>query len=390
MNNKQGSNSVQATVQNSIQNQQMFYDDEINLAELFKTLWDGKWKILLTALLFMLSTFIFIKISKQPFEATTSIKPLNSTDMREYQSSNDFGFFEVDSNLLLRLFIEKITDKKILKEVVQSNQLIDKNEYKDAELYEKAVNDFIQSIKIIEPSNINGKTKGEIQKYWTINAEYWDEDKWRNLLEDTYKNINLDIKNEIQLRFDKKIEIVKKSNEFKIRDLDMEIKNKLNDYDRIVKERVAFLNEQGVIARKLGITKNTIETQSFSSQNAFITNIKSDFPFYLRGYEAIEQEIELIQNRKDKTEFIAGLMELENKKRDILQDLTIERAINLFKTTPIQSSSFNAVKTFSYETNFKFKYKVPLMLFISLIIGVIFGIFYVLIANSIRKNELEK
>ena len=170
----------------------------------------------------------------------------------------------------------------------------------------------------------------------------------------------------------------------------MEIKNKLNDYDRIIKERVAFLNEQGVIARKLGITKNAIETQSFSSQNASIANIKSDFPFYLRGYEAIEQEIELIQNRKDKTEFIAGLMELENKKRDILQDLTIERAINLFKTTPIQSSSFNAVKTFSYETNFKFKYKVPLMLFISLIIGVIFGIFYVLIANSIRKNELEK
>ena len=46
-----------------------------------------------------------------------------------------------------------------------------------------------------------------------------------------------------------------------------------------------------------------------------VANVKSDTPFYLRGYEAIEKEIELIESREEVSAFVDGLLKLEQEKR---------------------------------------------------------------------------
>ena len=40
--------------------------------------------------------------------------------------------------------------------------------------------------------------------------------------------------------------------------------------------------------------------QSFGGKNGVVTNLKTDTLFYLRGYEAIEKEIALIEVRENK------------------------------------------------------------------------------------------
>ena len=45
----------------------------------------------------------------------------------------------------------------------------------------------------------------------------------------------------------------------------------------------------------------------FDTQNTVVTNFKTDTPFYLRGYEAIEEKINLIKGRKDKSSFMKDL-----------------------------------------------------------------------------------
>ena len=94
-------------------------------------------------------------------------------------------------------------------------------------------------------------------------------------------------------------------------------------------------SSQVAIAKKLGIDKNTIEVQTFGSQNALLSNVKTDSPFYLRGYEAIDKEIELILKRFDKKPFIDGLFELEKLKRTLIQKKTLERIEVFYKTTPL-------------------------------------------------------
>ena len=80
------------------------------------------------------------------------------------------------------------------------------------------------------------------------------------------------------------------------------IRTHLNHFIEYVGE-----NEKAAIARKLDVKKNTIEPQIFDTQNTVVTNFKTDTPFYLRGYEAIEEKINLIKGRKDKSSFMKDL-----------------------------------------------------------------------------------
>ena len=88
---------------------------------------------------------------------------------------------------------------------------------------------------------------------------------------------------------------------------------------------MAYLSEQAAIARKLNLAK-PIEAQIHSGTNNLVTNIEPDIPFYLRGYEAIEEEIALIKTRSNEKLFVTGLLELEAEQRSLKQDQTLQRA----------------------------------------------------------------
>ena len=246
--------------------------------------------------------------------------------------------------------------------------------------------------------------------------------------------------------FDKEMEEFEQNHRFNIEDVTTQIANALADYERKTANRLAFLREQAAIARKLGVSKNTIEAQMFNAQNGVVANVKTDTPFYLRGYEAIEKEIELIETREDTRAFVTGLFELEQKKRELEQDKTLqraelkkayedgllelekqkrkveqdrtlqrveknkayldslielekkerqieqnkrlERAESLFNSTPIVSTDdFSAVSVTVDATAFETKSKKMLMLALAVVIGGMIGVMYVLISNAVRNRR---
>ena len=120
---------------------------------------------------------------------------------------------------------------------------------------------------------------------------------------------------------------------------------------------------------------------------------KTDNPFYLRGYEAIEKEIELIETREDIKAFIPGLLKLEQKKRSFEQDKIFERADSLFATTPIMNTDeFSATSVTIGATEFESQHKRIMMLVMAVVVGGIVGAIYVLISDAIskRKERLSK
>ena len=172
--------------------------------------------------------------------------------------------------------------------------------------------------------------------------------------------------------------------------MSLQIENLISDYDRQTSDRILYLKEQSQIAKKLGIAKNTIEVQTFGNQNALLSNVKTDSPFYLRGYEAIDEEIDLMNSRTDKSAFIDGLFALEKKKRSIQQDKTLERAELLFSSTPIgDNETFFAAllkissTKFTYNNNKK-------ILFLGILIGLIIGVFYVFVTNAIHSQVIAR
>lgn len=368
------------------------YDDEIDLVELFTTVWQGKWQIISFVFVFVLGVIGFNFTQPAPsFTATTEIKPISSIDADLYRASNAVGFFEITPSLLQALYIEQLDGRVLLESAIKKFELLDKEKFKTDELYNEAVIELAASVSLLAPVNVDGAEKGEVRRYWTISAEYNNEEKWKAVLAAVSAGATEQVRTALLSRFQTSVEVAKQKLMFDIEDIQTKIKNAEQDYNREVKDRLAFLREQAAIARKLGVSKNTIEAQMFSSQNSVVANVKTDTPFYLRGYEAIEKEIELLESRNDSESFIKGLVELEKKERELQQDKTLQRAELLFSTTPLQiKDDFKAVSFTVDSTDFEYKSKRMLMLALAAVLGGMIGAVYVLIASAVRKRKGEQ
>ena len=190
---------------------------------------------------------------------------------------------------------------------------------------------------------------------------------------------------------DELIQHEKKLEQFKLDEVQMRIENAYISYDREITRKLVFLKEQAEIARALNIPKNNlIEAQSFVTDTGLIANLSAQIPYYMRGFEMIEKEIDLIENRTTPEPFAKGLNKLEELKNELITNKDLENLETLFKETPIaQSDIFSAANIIFLSTKY---YPVDQksavrMSIIALIIGALVGIFYVIFENAIRKRN---
>ena len=388
--------------------------DEIDLLEFFQTIWDGKFKIAGVIVMAVLGVVGFFYTQPAPsFIAKTEVKPITFELANRYQISNSLGFFEVYSDkgknngqdkdkndgqdtdkakavvrFLDELFIEQLDTRLLFEDAFRKYAVLDKNDYETETDFNKAIIELAAAISLLPPINVDGTAKGESRRHWTIEFEFNDKEKWLNALADVKAKANQNVRKLIRDNFTTTLAAAGKNKAFEIEDISTIIDNALSDYDRKADDRVAFLREQSAIARKLGVKNNTIETQSFGGKNGVVANVITEMPLYLRGYEAIEKEIELVEARENKEAFVSGLLELEQKKRQLEQDKTLERAEALFADTPVmRDDDFSAVVMTVAATEFESKSKRMLMLAMAVVLGGMVGTVYVLIANAMRKRN---
>jgi LPS O-antigen subunit length determinant protein (WzzB/FepE family) len=360
--------------------------DEIDLVQLIGTLWIGKWRIAWIVVIPVLLVVGF-QFTQPPasFIAKTEIRKISSVETQRYSESNAVGFFKVSRESILALFIEQLEERKILEEAIRKFELLDADEYEDEKEYNDAVIKLAASIVILPPESSDGLG---VRRHWQIEFEFNDEFKWLDALAYATAAITEKVRTELQSRFDTSLAIAKQKRAFALEDIETKISNSLIDYERKTKDRLAFLGEQAAIARKLGVAKNTIEAQTFSAQSGMVANIKTDTPFYLRGFEAIEKEMELLGSRGDARAFVSGLLDLEIKKRELEQDKSLERASYLFAITPILTpAEFSAVSITVEATDFENQSRFLLLLGLAVIIGGLIGAVFVLITDAMQKRK---
>ena len=364
-------------------------NDEIDLAELIQTLWDDKRSILISVILAVLAVLGFQSTQPAPnFIATTDIKPISATQNAQYLQSNAMGVFEVNRSQLINRYIEQLEIGDFLEDAIRRHNLVNPEDFEDEQAYDFAVMGLVQNIKINTPTDENIPASGEVRRNWQIQFEFNDKNQWLRALSSIHSSVNSTINEDLQDLFQIAVSNAKLLRHFELEDTRTQIANAMADYDRATADRLAFLREQASIARELGVAKNTIEAQTFSTQNSVLANVQTDMPFYLRGYEAIEKEIDLISSRDDKRAFVAGLHDLEKKIRSIEQDQKLERAELLFATTPIMNTDdFSAVSLRINETEFVSQSKQTLLLALAVIFGGLVGIVYVLTKSAIRNQR---
>ncbi|NRP95503.1 Ferric enterobactin transport protein FepE [Marinobacterium sp. xm-g-59] len=365
-----------------------YQDDEIDLVELLQTIWDGKWLIAAFAAIAVAFGGAFAFLKPSVFVANTEIKPITSVNAQLYSPSNALGFFNVTRDSLLNSFIEYLDERSLFETAIRKHELLERSNYESDQDYENAVIELAAAIELLPPVNEDGAAKGDSRRYWTISYEGNDSKKWLAILRDVTDAATNSVQQNLIERFDTALTVAEQSKRFKLEDLDIAISNATADYTRKTSDRLAFLREQAAIARKLGVAKNTLEAQTFVANTGVVANVKSDTPFYLRGYEAIEKEIELIESREEVSAFVDGLLKLEQEKRSLEQDRTLERAKALLESTPIKSAEpFIAAEFDVYATDIESKSKRSLIVALALVLGGMVGVMFVLIRSAVRNRK---
>jgi LPS O-antigen subunit length determinant protein (WzzB/FepE family) len=401
------------------------YSEEIDLFSLIQFLWVNKLKIFLCVVIAVCITLYFDLSKKKQddtYLATTKIFPITNLEYSRYKDYNnlaslysinnvrtieinaespkknelDLDIFKITRTLLLDLYMEKIAERDLLKKAIIKHELVKKENYKTEESFNEAVLRLASSIKIIEKINQNSyKMEGEensILKHLQLSivASINDKKKWESVLFYVDEHANRFVRDYIRIYFKNHISEIKQHYNYYLEDIETEILNAMENYTKLTRDRLAFLNEQAVIARHLNVATNTLDTQTFITDTGVVANLQTEMPYYMRGYEMIEKEIELIENRSEPEAFMPGLMSLENKKRRIIQSIkNLKRNETVFTKTPIvELDNFYAANLDIRTTTFIKQNKVQSLstkLIISVLIGGILGIFFSLIWVNRRK-----
>ena len=330
-------------------NSPSYYHDEIDLIDLCKTIWNNKFKVLaITVITFLIALGYSSKI------------PNNYSNSLSISLVDNYKFKMYDNILkLIKSNHTATTDKKLDQPQIADLIILDKffNELKDYDEFlislkktkriQEDISDLTienQEIKLFDYAKLLtiSVPKKKKNEDYIVNLKWHNPDEAKKILKDTLdlalENMTIEIYEELKqlLDYEKKLIINK--------DI----------------ERLNFLKEQSMIAEELGIIENQIV--GVSSEISLI-----DSAYYLRGYRAITKEIELIQDR-------------------VYPNLKfVEQEINKFKALDTKLVDYNV-----YLVESKSLKKTKIILFTSIILGLMVGIFYVLILNAFKSQTTPK
>ena len=320
------------------------YDDEIDLSALFKIIWDGKIKILLITII---SFFLGLVYNSQiPVNYTNSLTIKPSKSIEFLKLGNIYELLKSNQSnrsnqKYLNKFINELDDYEEFLLNIQNTKKIQEHFSKiSIEDQEKELFKYAKLFEIVKPK--------EEEKY-ILNFKWHDPDEAKKVLQETLNLTSKNLKERIHLELDQFFEL----------------KKKLLFNGDIT--RLEYLREQSAIARELNIIDNQIDNVNLSQSSVSLSINTADIAYYLRGYKAIDKEIELIENR-----------DYQNLK-------FIEEEVNSFKAQNIKLADYNVylISTQSLKNTKTIR-------LISILSGLIVGIFFVLISNAFNQKKVSK
>ena len=329
-------------------------NDEIDLIILFKIIWDGKIKILLITLILFFVGFVYNSQTPTNYLNSLIIKPSKTTEfirldnfriLLKLNKSNDLNQLDKSNRsnqFYLARFINELQDyEEFLKSIKNTKKIQEYFLKINIEDQEKELFKYAKLLKIVKPK--------KDEENYIINFKWNDPEEAKKILADTLNLVSKNLKERVDLELVQLFEFEEKL---------------VFNADSM---RLDYLKEQSAIAKELNITDNQIDNVNLNQSNVSLSINTADIAYYLRGYKAIDKEIELIQNR-----------EYQNLK-------LIKQEIDSFKLQKIKLADYNVylISTQSLKDTKTIR-------LISILSGLIVGIFFVLISNAFNQKKVSK
>jgi LPS O-antigen subunit length determinant protein (WzzB/FepE family) len=297
------------------------YEDEIDLIALFKIIWDDKIKILLITIISFLVGLGYNSQIPINYLNSLTIYPSKTSEFIKFDNIQNLLKLSQSNHSLLDKFINELADNEEFLKSVKNTKKIQEN-FEKFKIEEQEI-ELFKYAKLLE---IDQQKK---LKNYKINFKWHNTDEAKDVLQDTINFTLINLEKSIYEELDLALEEIYSFNQ------------------------LDYLKQQRQIAKELNISD--------------IPYGYTGNPFYLRGYVAIDKEIEILQKNIDK-EF-----KLYKKK------------INSLKKTNIKWIKYNI--SLIEEKSLK---NTKLILMISILLGLIGGVFFVLISNVFQSHSASR
>jgi LPS O-antigen subunit length determinant protein (WzzB/FepE family) len=364
-------------------------DDEINLADLVRSIWDGRWLIAGVAAITTVLGAGYAFVAPNKYETTLELQTISSDDANAYAELNALGWFSVSKGALLGRVIESLDTRESLQHVILDHGFINPDDFESTQDHLFEVESTSYAFEFLRPESAEDKKKNqELRENWAI--RYEGPQKPEQVLETLDLALRASTEHArlaLVEDYERKKSVYQQNQAYTLEDLQLQLTNLYGDYDKKIQQRLATLRENAGIARSLGLKASTIEAQNYTTASTVVTNIKTDNPLYLRGYEALEKEIEQITSRTSRENFVAERIALEAEIRKVEQDRTVIRNDRAFLKTPlVDADRFKAIRYSLTTAETKNAKKTPLILALSVVLGGMLGLFVLFFRNALQRG----
>jgi LPS O-antigen subunit length determinant protein (WzzB/FepE family) len=378
-------------------------EDELDLFTLFQTIWEGKWIVVICTAMVVAITSLFLFVKKPAYEGHLLIRTPSLDTMSSFEQINRFatngkaivsdgqiiGFednllVEITPKEIIEVFVDEFNNSSALYEAIKQHS----SDYAEFEgsgeertlLLFRWTNDY-------ELTKIVNKSAGEANTY-QLSFVTRNIDETKQIIDLTLSKVSANT-NLSLLRYLHSISDAAKQKSFdKISQLENEILSRKKILLIGHNQKIHFLTEQSTIARALNLKENMQNAGTLAMSDKASMAVFADAPYYLRGYEAIDRELEQLQTKDEKNIYFADekyvelIEKLENQKTD-LQYVEFDAAI---KKLPLNKTD-RLVRYNPLLIEFEVMTKRRLILALSLIFGVIAGAMFVLLRHVYRQHQ---
>ena len=365
------------------------HDDEIDLFELFVTLWKGKW-LILTAMFGAIILGMLYSVSlPNSYSGTTFVRAAQPSAFTRYAflseiiRKNDFAY-EISREFIFNAFFSEFNDlEEVIKTLRSDEFVVQKLSEVEEENQANVLISLAKQFQIILPQ--------QNEKNPELRFKMHDPETGKQLFETSLQLVLANVKATLAKDIDQYAQGAQSKLNIKIENAVLK-KEIIKEGIRLAdKQRLLFLTEQATIARELGVASNFLEGNeqlNMSGSGVSLSVQSSSRPFYMHGYIAIEKEISLIQARslEDRLALSKEYAKVEQEIYGLKNDASVARLLaaqQMINTDdPGRWVLFNlnlAEITPNKKTN--------LTLALSAVLGAMIGAFFVLMRSAFLKRK---
>lgn len=259
-------------------------------------------------------------------------------------------FMGVDE--LISFFTDKTEDEKLILRVLDEIEVLDKSKFVSERLYNDQLKKMLNKLKISQPiitPESKAIYKRDYSPFWHISFTSKDKIKSKEAVLEILSEANTGVNVFMQRKFNEYLQLLKLPYDEKISMIEYRKKLLINQYDMSRENTIAFLEEQAKLARSIGYDKSAEGAQNIAINILPQISLgdSGNDNYYMRGYEIIESQIDLLNDRDDDfKKYIPELIQAESliiTLNEICND-NIKRLETAFYNTPIFSDDFKSVK----------------------------------------------